>query len=52
MNDIKESIKTMLEGFGAILLSFWEALPNILRFLILLSSFIHIMIKIRRDYES
>jgi hypothetical protein len=49
MEDIKESLKTLAEGTGGILLSLWDALPNILRFGILLATFIHIMIKIKRD---
>tara|TARA_Y100001973_G_C5012760_1_gene239171 strand:+ start:405 stop:557 length:153 start_codon:yes stop_codon:yes gene_type:complete len=48
----KDSLKTIFEAIGAILLSLWDALPNILRFLILLGSFIHVVIKIRRDYEA
>jgi hypothetical protein len=51
MEDIKESLKTILEGTAGILLSLWEALPNILRFGILLATFVHIMIKIKRDMK-
>ena len=51
MEDIKESLKTVLEGTTGILLSLWEALPNILRFGILLATFVHIMIKIKRDMK-
>jgi len=43
-------IGTVGQGFGAILLSLWGALPEILRFLILLASFIHIVIRIRKEF--
>ncbi len=42
-------IGTVGQGCGAILLSLWDALPEILRFLILLASFIHIVIRIRKE---
>jgi len=51
MEDIKESLKTVCEGMGGILLSLWDALPNILRFGILVATFVHIMIKIKRDMK-
>ena len=58
MRDTYDSLKviaqgpigTVGQGFGAILLSLWEALPDILRLLILLASFIHIVVKIRKEF--
>jgi hypothetical protein len=53
VEDTLKSISgTALQGTGGILLSMWEALPNILRLAILIATFIHIIIKIRKDYEA
>ena len=58
MRDTYDSLKvvaqgpigTVGQGFGAIWLSLWDALPDILRFLILFASFIHIVVKIRKEF--
>ena len=53
MEDTLKSISgTVIQGTGGILLSLWDALPNILRILILIATFIHIIVKIRKDYET
>ena len=51
MEDTLKSISgTVIQGTGGILLSLWDALPEILRFGILLASFIHIIIRIRKEF--
>ena len=47
---VQGPLGTAIEGFGGILLSLWTALPEILRFLILLATFIHIVVRIRKDF--
>tara|TARA_B100000809_G_C15009910_1_gene484578 strand:- start:376 stop:552 length:177 start_codon:yes stop_codon:yes gene_type:complete len=57
MREVYESIKaavqgpagTALEAGGGILLSLWGALPDILRVCILIATFIHIVVRIRKD---
>ena len=47
---IQGPVGTAVEGMGGILLSLWGALPEILRILILFATFIHIVIRIRKDF--
>ena len=47
---VQGPVGTAAEGFIGILLSLWSALPEILRFLILLATFIHIVVRIRKDF--
>jgi hypothetical protein len=47
---VQGPLGTVGQGFGAILLSLWEALPDILRVLILFASFIHIVVKVRKEF--
>ena len=42
---------TIFEAFGAILLSMLEFLPSILRIAILAATFIHIMLKVKKEYS-
>ena len=51
MNSVKDSLITISQSGGAILLSMWEVLPEILRVLILLGTFMHILIKIYKDLK-
>tara|TARA_Y100000310_G_C20557034_1_gene751088 strand:+ start:871 stop:1047 length:177 start_codon:yes stop_codon:yes gene_type:complete len=57
MRDAYDSLKvvaqgpagTAVEAGGGILLSLWTALPDILRIFILFATFIHIVVRIRKD---
>jgi len=51
VEDTLKSISgTVLQGTGGIMLSLWDALPDILRITLLVLTCIHIFIKIRKDY--
>jgi len=58
MRDTYDSLKsvvqgplgTAVEGVGGILLSLWSALPDILRLSILIATFIHIVVRIRKEF--
>ena len=49
METIKDSLVTVGQGAAGITLSFWSALPDILRVAILIATLIHIMVKINKD---
>ena len=51
MDTVKDSLITAGKGGGAIALSLWEALPDLVRLGILVATFIHIVIKIRKDLK-
>ena len=42
---------TLFQGIGGILVSLWDALPDILRLGILVGTFVHIVIKIKKDLK-
>ena len=48
-NIIKSPVGTAFEGTIGILLTLWEWLPEILRICIGVATFIHIVIKIKKD---
>jgi len=48
---VKDSILVVGKGGGAIALSMWEAIPDLMRLGILVATFIHIVIKIRKDLK-
>ena len=49
---MKDSLMTISQGTGAILISMWEIVPHTLRILILLGTLIHIIVKIYKDLKS
>ena len=51
MNNVKDSLVTISQGAGGVALSFWDALPDVLRIAILFVTFLHITIKIVKDYR-
>ena len=51
MESLKDSLITIGQGSGAIALSLWTVLPDIIRLGILIATFIHIVIKIRKDLK-
>jgi len=48
---LKGSLPTALQGAGGILLSLWDALPDILRVAILVATLAHIVIRIKKDLK-
>ena len=51
MYNMKDSLITVTQGAGGVALSFWDALPDLLRLAILLATLTHITIKIIKDYN-
>ena len=51
MESLKDSLITAGQGATGIAISFWSALPDILRVAILLATFIHIIVKINKDLK-
>ena len=51
MENLKDSLVTAGQGATGIALSFWNALPDILRVAILIATFVHIMVKINKDIK-
>mgnify|MGYP003142604188 FL=1 len=51
MNNIKDSLITVSQGAGGVALSFWDALPDMLRLAILVATLAHITMKIVKDYN-
>ena len=51
MDNVKDSVITVGQGAGGVALSFWDALPDMLRLAILLATLTHITIKIVKDYN-
>tara|TARA_R100001463_G_C3526356_1_gene221244 strand:+ start:41 stop:193 length:153 start_codon:yes stop_codon:yes gene_type:complete len=47
----KDTLMTVAQGAGGVALSFWEVLPDMLRLGILGATFIHILVKIIKDYN-
>ena len=50
-NIIKSPIGTAFEGTAGILLTLWEVLPEILRIGIGLATFVHIVVRIKKDMK-
>ena len=48
---MKDSLITVSQGAGGVALSFWDALPDLLRLAILMATLAHITIKIVKDYN-
>ena len=51
MESVKDSVITVSQGAGGVAVSFWDALPDMLRIAILFVTFLHITIKIVKDYR-
>tara|TARA_R110002096_G_scaffold56927_1_gene144840 strand:- start:696 stop:854 length:159 start_codon:yes stop_codon:yes gene_type:complete len=51
MNTVKDSMITIGQGGGAILISWMEFIPEIIRVVILLATLVHIVVKIRKDLK-
>ena len=51
IDTLKSSGEIAIKGAGGILLSLWDALPDILRVGILAATLIHIIIRIRKDLQ-
>tara|TARA_R100000808_G_C2012133_1_gene64205 strand:+ start:203 stop:358 length:156 start_codon:yes stop_codon:yes gene_type:complete len=49
MESLKGCIITLFQGIGGILVSLWDVLPDMLRLGVLIGTFVHIVIKIRKD---
>ena len=52
MENLKGYLMTFCQGVGGVLISLWEALPDILRLSVLVGTFVHIVIKIRKDLNN
>jgi hypothetical protein len=50
-NVLKSPIGTALEGALGILITLWDKLPEIIRILIGIATFIHIVVKIKKDMK-
>ena len=50
-NIIKSPIGTAFEGTAGILLTLWDRLPEILRIGIGLATFVHIVVRIKKDMK-
>ena len=50
-NIMKSPIGTAFEGTAGIMITMWDRLPEILRIGIGIATFVHIVIKIRRDIK-
>jgi hypothetical protein len=48
---INSPVGTAMKGTGGILITFWEALPDIVRIGIGIATIIHIIVKIRKDLK-
>ena len=48
---LKSPIGTAFEGTAGILITLWEVLPEIIRVGIGIATFVHIVIRIRRDMK-
>jgi len=48
---LKSPIGTAFEGTLGILITLWDRLPEIIRILIGMATFIHIVIRIRKDMK-
>jgi len=51
MESLKDSLVTIGQGSGAIVLSLWTVIPEIIRIGILIATLIHIVIKIKNEIK-
>ena len=51
MNGAKDSLITVSQGAGGVALSLWDALPDILRMLILVVTLAHLTVKLVKDFN-
>jgi hypothetical protein len=52
MESVKDSVITVSQGAGGVALSFWDALPDMLRMAILIATLAHITIKVVKSYRN
>jgi hypothetical protein len=52
METVKDSVVTVSQGAGGVALSFWDALPDMLRIAILFVTLAHITIKVVKSYRN
>ena len=50
-NVLKSPIGTVCEGTLGILITLWDRLPEIIRVLIGMATFIHILVRIKKDIK-
>ena len=50
-NVLKSPIGTALEGTLGILITLWDKLPEIIRILIGIATFVHIVVRIKKDMK-
>ena len=50
-NVLKSPIGTVFEGTLGILITLWDRLPEIIRILIGIATFVHIVIRIKKDMK-
>ena len=50
-NIIKSPIGTAFEGTVGILITMWDRLPEIIRILIGIATFVHILVRIKKDLK-
>ena len=50
-NIMKSPVGTAFEGTAGILITMWDRLPEIIRILIGLATFTHILVRIRKDLK-
>tara|TARA_Y100000310_G_C20322309_1_gene641310 strand:- start:189 stop:356 length:168 start_codon:yes stop_codon:yes gene_type:complete len=48
---IKSPVGTVFEGTAGILLTLWDRLPETIRILIGIATFIHIVVRIKKDLK-
>ncbi len=48
---IDSTFGTALKGVGGVYITFWEALPMMIRMAIGIATFIHICVRIRKDLK-
>ena len=51
MESVKDSLVTIGQGGGAILISWMEFIPEMVRVGILIATFVHIIIKIKKEIK-
>jgi hypothetical protein len=49
MDNLRGYAITLCQGLGGILISLWEALPDLLRLAVLVGTLVHIVVKIKKD---
>ena len=50
-NVLKSPVGTVFEGTAGILITLWDALPELIRILIGIATFVHIVVRIKKDIK-